>query len=207
MRQLPILFSTPMVEAILEGRKTMTRRTAGLENMNDRPEKWVYNDKLVPAFSFNKIESGIIESGKPRYNVGDQLWVKETFSFAPSPEETKPFYPKLSDYIYKAASNYLYIKWRPSLFMPKEAARLWLEITDVSCERLQLISHTDAIAEGIKFMHGIEFTKHYNYVEKEFTLRYPSHSFFSLWRSINGKDSVAANPWVFVYTFKRIEKP
>jgi hypothetical protein len=202
MRELPILFSTPMVQAIQEHLKVMTRRTSGLEKVNENPDEF----KIMNLFYMPDGTTGMVQFDnkglgfvycKPRYQVGDKLWVKETFTIIPP-----------NFIVYKAETESPEkCKWKSSLFMRKEYARLWLEVTEVRCERLQLISHSDALNEGIKFISDADFTKHYDYVEKEFTLRYPSHSFFSLWRSINGKDSVAANPWVFVYRFKRIPKP
>lgn len=222
MKSLPILFSTPMVQAIADNRKHMTRRTQGLEKVNKIPNDYYFQSLVLHAtgqYTFAPIQPNdqplhtrIIEC-KPRYNVGDILWVKETWSdYANAIRHTLKngvvIEKKLADIIiYKSDTafpqNY---KWKSSLFMKKTHARLWLEVTNVRCERLQSISHDDAIAEGIKFVHGTDFTRYFDYVEKEYTLRYPTHSFFSLWRSINGKDSVAANPWVFVYEFKLINK-
>lgn len=217
MRQLPIPFSTPMVQAILENRKTMTRRTAGLDKMNERPEKWIYNKELKPAFSFNKIESGIIESAKPRYNVGDKLWVRETFFEARKCRQA-PLFQFEPDFLYKADKAFIgENKWKPSLFMPKEAARLWLEVTNVRCERLQDITEADAIAEGIEFDTTFRLYKcpvcssgaHKggDLLCSDGFFITAKLAFQSLWHSINGVDSWDANPWVFVYEFKRIEKP
>lgn len=90
--------------------------------------------------------------------------------------------------------------------MPKDAARIWLRITDVRVERLQDISDKDAMREGIKSIdHGAHWK---NYVKNEISsFVCPSHSFESLWQSINGEDSWKANPWVWVIEFERIEKP
>lgn len=217
MKELPILFSTPMVIAINEGRKTMTRRTRGLEKVNAAPNDYemiglFHNPQGIQMVQFDHKIQGFVYC-KPTYQIGDHIWVKETWSdFANAirhqiASDVK-IKKQLADIImYKADTafpkNY---KWKSSLFMKKIHARLWLEVINVGCERLQLISHKDALLEGVKFVHGNDFTKHFNYVEKEYQLRYPSHSFFTLWRSINGNDSVAANPWVWVYEFKLITK-
>lgn len=219
MKELPILFSTPMVQAIAEGRKKMTRRTAGLEKVNAAPNDFemigmFYTPKSIQMVQFDCKRKGLgFMYCKPRYQVGDMLWVKETWSdYAAAIRHTLKdgvkIEKKLADIIlYKADTafpeNY---KWKSSLFMKKQHARLWIEVTNVRCERLQSISHADAISEGIKFVYGNDFTMHFDYVETEYKLRYPSHSFFTLWRSINGNDSVAANPWVWVYEFKLITK-
>lgn len=104
------------------------------------------------------------------------------------------------------------LNWKPSLFMPKEAARIFLKVTNVRCERLQDISEEDAIAEGISFQFydtdfKEEMPRYKNYLNKLFQTSSPIYSFASLWRKINGKDSWKKNPWVWVYDFERIEKP
>lgn len=221
MRQLPILFSTPMVEAILENRKTMTRRTSGLKQMNYEPHLWRFDgfneDKLFaednsPYFEVIREDGSYTEFYKranPRYQVGDQLWVRETFFEARKCRQA-PLFHFEPDFLYKADKAFIgENKWKPSLFMPKEAARLWLEVTSVRCERLQDITDTDAIAEGVESWfnesRNVLLYKGYDSVLEEW---YDARkSFISLWRNINGDESVKANPWVFVYEFKRIEKP
>ena len=84
-------------------------------------------------------------------------------------------------------------KWKPSIFMPREACRIFLKVTNVRVERLQDISDHDVIAEGI-VMEKTPFIE-------------PCNAFASLWESINGIGSWALNPWVWVYEFKQIEKP
>ncbi len=209
MRELPILFSTPMVQAILENRKTMTRRMQGIRHVNNDPDDWQYDPAIKPPFSFKHKTYGFITTSKPRYQVGDQLWVKETFSFAPLTKETKPFYPDLSDYIYKAGSNFISIKWKSSLFMPKAAARIWLEVTGVRCERLQDISEADAHNEGVAFGKSTMGNCYYDYLSGGYNIMTTARkSFFLLWRDIHklGRWDYLPNPWVFIYEFKRIEK-
>lgn len=221
MKELPILFSTPMVKAILAGRKTMTRRTHGLERINDFVQKghilrydsiedgqdedgYVWFEEIGP--DGNPTE--IYRSAKPKYQIEDHIWVRETF-FDARKWRHAPLFADGPDIIYKADED-AFIgchNWQPSLFMPKEAARIWLECTSVRCERLMDITESDAIAEGVESIEDPDFRKYKEYTENKFNLRYPSHSFFSLWRHINGKNSVAANPWIFVYEFKRIERP
>lgn len=220
MKELPILFSTTMVQAILENRKTMTRRTAGLEKVNENPDNWEnygfgYNpeidkdEKRYIYFKMSKSETWIY--CKPRYQVGDKLWVKETFTI-------------YRDAILYKSTNSIFkgVKWKPSLFMPKEAACLWLEVTKVRCQRLQDITKYDAIDEGIepaKFPYkkwqyrcyecdkkGHSGVMGYQICE-DGVYNHAINSFYSLWRSINRVKSWIDNPWVFVYEFKRIEKP
>jgi hypothetical protein len=95
--------------------------------------------------------------------------------------------------------------WKPSIHMPKRAARIWLRITNVRVERLMDIKREDAKAEGIK-IDSITGTKFHNYVDGTTTYNERT-SFYSLWESINGKESLDSNPWVWVVEFQRIEKP
>lgn len=208
MKEKPILFSTPMVKAILEGRKTMTRRTRGLNRMNEHPDDWTITTDVTDKgiLFFNK--NGYSDRAKPQYQIGDRLWVRETF-FEARKWKHAPLFSDGPDFIYRADED-AFIgdhNWKPSLFMPKEAARIWLEVTNVRCERLQDISKEDALAEGVESIESPDFRKYKEYTEGTFNLKFATHSFFSLWRKINGKDAVAANPWVFVYEFKRIERP
>lgn len=219
MRQLPILFSKPMVKAIQEDRKTMTRRTAGLEKVNENPDGYCFRDLVFfesgkytfSPFNVSNVSNSIIEC-KPRYQVGDQLYVKETWC------EPVLYDGCEKDYYYKADypngisvdydSKHISGKWKPSLFMPKKAARIWLEVTEVRCERLKDITEADAIAEGIETLNvqeGIGY-KNYTKINVPYWLS-PQSSFFSLWILINGLDSLNSNPWLFVYTFKCIPKP
>lgn len=225
MKELPILFSTPMVQAILDNRKTMTRRTAGLEKVNVNPDNWENygfgynpeNDKDERRYSYFKLsKSETWMYCKQRYQIGDKLWVKETFVKV-------EFENGSSAKLYKADCAYPdQVKWKSSLFMPKAAARIWLEVTNVRCDRLQNISKYDAIDEGIepaKFPY-----KKWQYICYECDKKGHSgkignklcedgvynhaiNSFYSLWRSINGLESYNSNPWVFIYEFKRIKKP
>ena len=204
----PILFSTEMVQAILEGRKTQTRRI-----IKPQPKKGI----IATAFDFKKgfyaskikIEENpdrfeITKLFKPKYQTGDILWVRESFA-------KPPIYAFGVKYIYKAGFNESICGWKPSIHMPKEAARIFLEVTNVRVERLQDISEEDAIAEGIDKKGDLYF----NYFESEkleklekffpkeyFYKEIPKVSFMSLWSKINGIDSWIANPWVWVYEFK-----
>lgn len=97
-------------------------------------------------------------------------------------------------------------KWKPSLFMPKEACRIWLEVTNVRLERLQDISEEDAIAEGV-ISEKIDAIHKWKDYSRQGYLPIAKFSFFSLWEKINGKESVSENPWVWVYEFKKVEMP
>lgn len=159
----PILFSTPMIKAILEGRKTQTRRI--IKN----PEK--------------------MESFKTKYEVGDVLWVRETFCIEGN--TTKYF-------IYKAditETMWNRFNWKPSIFMPKEACRIKLKITDIKVQRLQDINGFDAIAEGIE-EENIKYSK-----------LIAMRKFMSLWDSLNEKRGYGwiTNPFVWVITFEKLK--
>jgi len=209
----PILFSTPMVQALLEGRKTMTRR--------------IFKDHPRLATDVSKIDlkqwlqdyPDLIMSYSPYGQPGDKLWVREAFTVL-APEHCIGGWA--SRFIYKADATqeseeimkyyileygYPY-NYKPSIHMPKAAARIWLEITNIRVERLQDISFEDAIAEGIEIVTPDQFGFCYKNYEKlkliPVNCRYPQTSFFSLWNKINGHESFLINPWVWVIEFKRI---
>ncbi|MBC5835792.1 hypothetical protein G6N05_05280 [Flavobacterium sp. F372] len=246
MKFIPILFNTDMVLALLDGRKTQTRRTKGLNCINLSPNNFVFNAyglKATPPLDFPKITSfysfknivtnEIIDIDFP-YEMHDVLWVRETFeifgtTYNPhgNPFEEKSFLKiqfkadrRLSNEFsvenFKALNALVEIemkkgtksKFRPSIHMPKAAARLFLQITDIRIERLKEISETDAIAEGVKndgFFEGLFNYK--NYCNNVFDLKNAIDSFKSLWLKINGKQSLDLNPWVWVIEFEKIEKP
>ena len=206
----PILFSTEMVQAILEGRKKLTRRTQGLEIINKNPDDWFLDGlKILGRFIFHNLKSKEEIQIKPKFEIGDILWVRETW------QTTWNENKKSWDTIYKADGGYWIdddgiMKWKPSIYMPKEAARIFLEVSNVRVERLKDISEEDAIEEGIEIIHYAEnilpVFRNYLLKEKKGTLN-PRLSFRTLWEKINGEDSWDANPWVWVYEFKVVEKP
>jgi hypothetical protein len=194
----PILFSTPMVKAILEGRKTQTRR--GVKHGMDISKMEFAGFRYDQAY-FK--ESGSRSWGtKCKYFIGDVLWVRETYGIAG--HTTK-------HYVYKAdIENTLDTPkggWKPSIYMPKDACRLFLEITDMRIERLQDISEDDAIAEGVE--KEIDLYLDYEQEEKigSYYLGSAIDSVESLWAKINGQKSWDENPFVWVYTFKVVERP
>jgi len=206
MRELPILFSTPMVKAIEDNRKKMTRRTSGLEKVNLEPDNWEYiqfinevNTKTLVGqlYVCFRYKSWVIQSFKPRYQEGDHVWVKETW---------RKFDICKNIIMYKADRDRPNeFKWKSSLYMRKEYARTWLECTGVRCERLRDISEQDAINEGIQIIEDNEAYFDYEFNGKNGSYATAKGSFFSLWKKINGNESLDLNPWVFVYEFKRIQ--
>ncbi len=199
----PILFNTEMVRAILAGRKTQTRRI-----VKPQPSYLPYTDskegheKTLKNYIDEGLKNGAI---KGKYQIGDILWVRETFAKPPITAFGVP-------YIHKAGFDRTICGWKPSIHMPKEAARIFLKITNVRCERLQDISDNDAIGEGIDFFnHGYGgspvgiWYKNYKFGTNNCS---PNYSFQTLWDSINAKKQPwRSNPWVWVYDFERIEKP
>ena len=209
----PILFNTEMVRAILDGRKTCTRRlvkpqpdekhTYPLGFVTDSTEK-----KEMGCFGFGIGEyGGSIQYAKPPYQPGDILYVRETWKKAPNG------YYYYEDWQKDDIADVT--KWKPSIHMPKEAARIWLKVTDVRVERLQSITIEGAIregAEGVKCPHtnvgafGCTDCMDTGWIEP------PQFEFMQIWDSTIKKSDLNrygwdANPWVWVIEFERCEKP
>ena len=206
-KQRPILYATPMVQGIIANRKTKTRRTKGLNIINESPNYWTLEHNLISQefFFFHKNDEDLMYDIKCPYGqVGDLLWVRETFMF----DDGEGIYHYAAN-MDSSDINWFKGSWKPSIHMPKAAARIFLEITDIKIERLNDISEEDAKAEGVlKVNDGFK-----NYMTKPkmistlqcFDTAY--FSFLSLWESINGYESSELNPWVWVITFKKVEKP
>ena len=202
MRFIPILFSTEMVQAILDGRKTQTRRVVKSNGVIHTARKIVFEDENWQGESGRKIKC-------PYGQPGDVLWLRETWSDCTD----RPDCPA-----YKAGKDgweafHGDLKWKPSIHMPKAACRLFLRVKSVRVERLQDISTEDAMVEGIEFSSIRTFPDYKDYLVKStkhaevFHLLNPRLSFQTLWQSINGEESWNSNPWMWVIEFERIEKP
>lgn len=250
-KERPILFSAPMVRAILDGRKTQTRRVVAMSNSTVLGDpvylkEWprldfsratatdvsIYSTPESPDMHLSVpvlSESGAVMSPdeecryrvRPRYEVGDHLWVRETHwrfgkwvrngtsaggrqkwrfrvdrlhadkaCFEPphkKPLRTNPGWHK-----------------RPSIFMPRWASRITLEIVSVRVERVQDIGKDgryakDVLAEGITDVQ-IEHWRKWLHQDDA-----PAHTYGILWNAINGKGSWASNPWIWVISFKRVD--
>ena len=201
----PILFNSDMVRAILQGRKTQTRRIA-------KHQFWQHHE-LINAnnngqLTGNKDTSVNCPYGRP----GDLLWVRETFEATTHELIGKNQYQTLRRIKFKADGVEKYEKWMPSIFMPKDICRIWLQVKSVRIERLGDISEEDAIAEGVRsqFIDLFQEMRWRDYMayqpEHIFGWRAPTSSFFSLWESINGAESLAANPWIWVVEFDVLSK-
>ncbi len=192
----PILFSTGMVRALLEGRKTQTRRI--IKKQPHGPGYWVFQlgRWLFPNVCPNlKIKC-------PYGEPGDVLWVKETYTIL-EPEHCEGmhdrFYYKEShhemneEWRLECISNGYPYKWKPSIFMPKYASRIRLLIEDVRVERLKDITDEDCQAEGLTAPMVTDHPRGGWYI-----------AYKSLWESINGIGSWFANPFVWVIKFKKL---
>jgi hypothetical protein len=208
----PMLFSTPMVQAILDGRKTMTRRIVKF------PKDWVAEDN---AWDWAALREYYPKWGCS-FKIGDIIWVRETWQQHCIEVETDvntwaaKGFEATGQFVYRADNYELpkesiaFGKWKPSLFMPKNACRLFLEITEIKLERLQSISNTDAEKEGIEVVETIDtlkFFKRYSGENITFNTANAYYSFKTLWHKINGVVNWESNPFVWVYTFKQVECP
>lgn len=189
----PILFKTSMVQAILDGRKTVTRRLVKPQPEPDQIYPLGYctdGDKRdIGKFGFGSCEcGGHILYARPPYKAGDSLYVRETWKPA-----KRGFHYKEDWENYGIADI---TKWKPSIYMPKEAARIFLRVTSVRAERLQEITAEQATREGIK----PDFPP------------FQVDEFIDIWNSTVKKADVGryswlANPWVWVIEFEPCEKP
>lgn len=192
-RVLPILFNTEMVRAILDGRKSCTRRLVKLPSYIKQQEDGLYTLYAEGTCYENQHLEEIINYIKQPYQPGDILYVRETWKKAPNG------YYYYEDWQRNDIADVT--KWKPSIHMPKEAARIWLKVTDVHVERLQEITSEQICREGVE----VEYPHMLNGEEKRY-------AFSSLWNSTIKKADLDrygwdANPWVWVIEFERCEKP
>lgn len=203
MKECPILFSAPMVRALLAGTKTQTRRIIKPQPIQNGfgPPDGVYDipchcDYYPPsAMLWPDRNGGMLngDAGHPWLGI-DRLWVKETFCVADDGVDN-PFAFRADNWTECPAADG---KWKPSIFMPRAASRITLEIEDVRAERLQAISEADAKAEGVKAWQSEGYRVAHNIFDGH------KLAYAELWNEINGAGSWALNPWVWVIAFKRI---
>jgi len=201
VKESGLIFNREMVRAILNGTKTMTRRIM----KKQPPEGWYpvgtrdVADPVARTYIKGVIDRhGCLQAGPEVFGVaddtwgavspcgqpGDRIWVRETFWQPRDKSET----------LYRADGAILGCgKWTPSIHMPRKAARILLDITEVRAERLNDISEADAEAEGIDFL------RHIPDADETISAR---QLFEFLWVSIYGQESWDSNPWVWVYPFK-----
>lgn len=219
-KERPILFSGPMIRAILEGRKTVTRRPVkewqqpSLQEDGtwfataQRHQRWGFGVTGADAAS---CAAELVSSGVCPYGCrGDRLWVREAWAqinVAQAPSE--------SWVVYRECDNRTDYggPWKPSIHMRRRDSRILLEVTDVRVERLQDISESQALAEGVVGVDfrpddGFPICRGYMVGPDDGTTPLETHAskaFAGLWRSINGAESWDANPWVWVIEFKRVQ--
>lgn len=194
MKERGMIFNAEMVRALLDGRKTQTRRiikdcTVG----RDPISKFIkIGKKFIGCYPEDVPE--LIRECCPYGVPGDRIWVRETWAeagaSAPDIKLYRANYPEHVPSIYENVPPAEEIRWTPSIHMPRTASRILLEITGVRVERLRSMSQDDARAEGVIAASG----------PMEAGL-----AFRELWDSIYGEESWKANPWVWVIEFKRVE--
>ena len=193
MKERPILFSAPMVRAVLDGSKGQTRRICKAAKDHDDGEEYRDADGW-PLRDCSVDGAGDVRIASPYGVPGDRLWVRESFSGPHHQERHPPRDWHSTDPIhYWADGNPARGDWtkpRPGMFMPRWASRLTLEVKEVRVERLKAISRGDAMDEGCPFPNMAQGPD-------------PRQWYAELWESINGAGSWAANPWVWVVEFRR----
>lgn len=201
----PIIFSTPMVRAILDGRKTMTRRVIKPQPL---PDADIHRASLFDVlhirdenFPLSEEDDYIYANYVPiPYQPGDILWVREIWA------KHQEFYNNRAEvfnephFIYKADGVYAN-KWRSPMIMPREAARIFLRVIDVKVERLQDITPYDAWFEGCRIGNSFPWEEH------KLQQQCRNAMFKNLWDSLYSKRGYPweSNPWVLVISFERCE--
>lgn len=196
MTDRPILFSGPMIRAIIEGRKSVTRRV-----LKPQPFGGGYHEGEVSLdrvwdgrarFSAEAVGGGAFVECTVRlpYAVGDRLWVREAHAFVERPNDWGCSGEGAETVVYRASADDEGERWLPGIYMPRWASRLTLHITDVRVERVQEISEVDAIREGVTLI--------------EETCDRPRDAFRALWDSLNAARGFGwdANPWVVAISFE-----
>lgn len=201
MKERPILFSAPMVRALLDGSKTQTRRI--VKPQPDIPI-WMHpffmspkNGKarfrpVGPDWPDSEDDDIYFPYGQP----GDRLWVRE--AFAP-----KAIDPECTTIAYRATDDECNGPWKPSIHMHRWMSRITLEITEVRVELLQSISEADAKAEGVTPKSNGRYAC--NFDDGKVECVSPVTAYMSLWTELNGRESWPENPWVWVIEFKVVK--
>ncbi|EMM2809455.1 TPA: ASCH domain-containing protein [Klebsiella pneumoniae] len=215
MTERGMIFNGEMVRAILDGRKTQTRRIMKVQPESNQLGLLLITDSTKHSdigkyhwaesnATGNHVRSKLFSC--PFGAVGDRIWVRETWAeagaSAPDLKLYRANYPEHVPSIYENVPPAEEIRWTPSIHMPRTASRILLEITDVRVERLNAISQEDAQAEGME-LTGWRPT--YSDPDSGGEVMTPYDNFAELWSSIYGDESWKANPWVWVISFKRVE--
>ncbi|MGX6574225.1 hypothetical protein ACWM58_13665 [Klebsiella quasipneumoniae] len=219
MKERGMIFNADMVRAILDGRKTQTRRI-----MKPQPEPCPRGGHWWPSNVFKTMLhvedemqngkggwGGLAGDACPFGDLGDRIWVRETWAeagaSAPDFKLYRANYPEHVPSIYENVPLAEEIRWTPSIHMPRWASRILLEITDVRVERLNAISEEDAEAEGIDMEALYDSQDCYDCIADHNMTGRPTvtGAFKYLWESIYGEEGWKSNPWVWVIEFKRVE--
>ncbi|MCW9321888.1 hypothetical protein LAV69_00995 [Klebsiella quasipneumoniae subsp. quasipneumoniae] len=219
MKERGMIFNGEMTRAILDGRKTQTRRI-----MKPQPEPCPRGGHWWPSNVFKTMLhveeemqnseggwGGLAGDACPFGDLGDRIWVRETWAeagaSAPDLKLYRANYPEHVPSIYENVPLAEEIRWTPSIHMPRWASRILLEITDVRVERLNAISEEDAEAEGIDMEALYDSQDCYDCIADHNMTGRPTvtGAFKYLWESIYGEEGWKSNPWVWVIEFKRVE--
>jgi len=217
VKERGILFSAPMVRALLVGAKTQTRRAIKLREFGPSSTKgyeWTFRDRRA---LWNDVSTELLMRKFCRYGLaGDRLWVRETHAQFAVGDRTGTA-PQCVAYraTCDADDGFDYVnngdevmrikvtKWTPAIHMPRWASRITLEVTDVRVERLQDISEDDAKAEGVLSLSEAEVAAT-NPGGKTWSRGPATARYELLWDAINGDGLWASNPWVWAISFKRV---
>lgn len=215
-KERPILFSAPMVRALLAGTKTQTRRALatqpgdGAEVSCARASlNRAMTKPVIAATWYVPAADGSTMCICPYGMPGGRLWVRESWRAADHLNKEKPSaIPPGSPVIYEADQSgdlppFNAGRGRPGMFMPRWASRILLEVTEVRVERLQDCSEADARAEGIERSGECNWRDYLDHPHNDFTSA--CRSYRSLWDQINGAGAWEANPWVWAVSFRRVE--
>ncbi|EIZ83646.1 hypothetical protein WYO_3659 [Methylobacterium sp. GXF4] len=208
MADRPIIFSAPMIRALLAGRKTQTRRILKLQPIpfavDDQGTLCEVGCLHVEGDRRPRVTLGrVVTRQELPYAVGDRLYVREAWAPLDALTHNDPGVQALADRgFYKADESNVggeITRWRPSIHMPRWASRLTLLVTEVRIERLNAMSAADAIAEGIQDLRTPEHTDFgiFGLVNAQ----HPVRAFWLLWDFINGEGAWLANPWVVAISF------
>ncbi|EOC8657184.1 MULTISPECIES: ASCH domain-containing protein [Citrobacter freundii complex] len=201
MTERGMIFNSEMVRAILDGRKTQTRRIIKLSHERGMLNPVIKGRNGEITSVSCRLAPLLCPFGQPE----DRIWVRETWAEAgASAPDLKLYRANYPDHVpshYENVPPVDEIRWKPSIHMPRWASRILLGITDVRVERLNAISQADAIAEGAPPSHPS-----IDCVSQEYGFPDFSRSWFGqTWQHIYGEESWQANPWVWVIEFKQID--
>jgi hypothetical protein len=210
MADKPIIFSAPMVQALLAGRKVQTRRTVQNLTFDLKSQMWRFGgvNSALLFRSEDQVKSrtdGVVSAKTAAYRKGDRLWVREAWKTSALYDKTPPRELPISAPIYFTCDDRLWpvARYRPSIHMPRWSSRLTLTVTDVRVQRLQDISEEDAKAEGVRLMRDGSGVFVGREGPKRLVTPWPTacEAFADLWDSINGPDAWSENPFVYAVSF------